>query len=202
MWVELDVETTGRVPGRAEIIEVAAIAMDHSFEEVGHFESLVNPGEEALLRADPEALAVNRITPEMLKDAPPPDVVSERLNKFLDQYWGMTFHAFNNQFDREFLDKKPWFLGKRRWGECVMLAAMKEMDRKHALERFDNGKPKWPKLSEAAAFYRVPFGDGHRALHDGRVSAQVHVAILRGRREALAFRLVNDEAEHMIEQGM
>ncbi len=54
------------------------------------------------------------------------------------------------------------------WGECLMLAAQKDM-----------GVGKWPKLSEACEHYDIPIPkDQHRALADARVAAQVHRRIL------------------------
>lgn len=202
MLVEVDVETTGRQAPQAHIIEVAAVVMDPYYREIDHFESLANPGEDALRSADPEALRVNRITPEMIREAPPVDLVAKKLNDFLDTYWGATFHSFNNEFDLQFLELPPWTIRHRRWGECVMNAAMEVMARAQALRIRDDGKPKWPKLTEAAAFFKVPYGDGHRALHDCRVAGRIHAEILKQREMAMAGRQASDEARCMMEYGM
>lgn len=202
MLVELDVETSGKKSPQSHIIEVAAIVLDEHYREIASFQSLANPGEDALRYADPEALRVNQITLEMIREAQPSAVVAEDLNKFLDQFWGATFHAFNNEFDQWFLEKPPWTIKPRRWGECVMNAAMDIMARAGALSIRHDGKPKWPKLTEAAAFFKVPYGDGHRALHDSRVAGQVHAEILRRRAFATARRIVNDEVVHMMDQGL
>jgi len=202
MLVELDVETSGKKSPQSHVIEVAAIVLDEHYREIGHFQSLANPGEDALHFADPEALRINQITLEMIREAPPAAVVAMDLNKFLDQFWGATFHAFNNEFDQWFLEKNPWTIKPRRWGECVMNAAMEIMSRAGALSIRYDGKPKWPKLTEAAAFFKVPYGDGHRALHDCRVSGQVHAEILRRRAHDTARRIVNDEVVHIMDQGL
>lgn len=202
MLVEVDVETTGKQAPQAHVIEVAAVVIDESYREIAHFESLANPGEEALRAADPEALRVNQITIEMIRQAPPAEIVAGKLNDFLDVYWGATFHAFNNEFDLQFLKLPPWMIRPRRWGECVMNAAMEFMARAQALRIRDDGKPKWPKLTEAAAFFKVPYEGGHRALHDCRVSGRIHAAILKEREIAMAGRQAYDEARCMLEHGL
>lgn len=202
MLVELDVETSGKKSPQSHIIEVAATVLDEHYNEIAHFQSLANPGEDALRYADPEALRINQITLEMIREAPPSAMVAMDLNKFLDQFWGATFHAFNNEFDQWFLEKAPWTIKPRRWGECVMNAAMDIMARAGALSIRYDGKPKWPKLTEAAVFFKVPYGAGHRALHDCRVSGQVHAEILRRRAHDTARRMVNDEVVYMMDQGL
>lgn len=202
MLVELDVETTGKKSPRAHIIEVAAVVLDERYNELAHFESLANPGDEAMQYADPEALRVNRITPEMVRQAPPSEIVARDLNLFLDQFWGATFHAFNNEFDQWFLEKDPWTIRPRRWGECVMNAAMEIMARAQVLRIRDDGKPKWPRLTEAAAFFKVPYGDGHRALHDCRVAGKVHAEILKIRGFENERKIAQDEVLYMMDQGL
>jgi len=200
MLVELDVETTGRKSPRSHIIEVAAVALDPDFKEIAHFESLANPGEEALELADPEALLVNRITKEMVRSAPPAEEVARKLNAWLDQFWGSTFHAFNKEFDQWFLEKTPWTIKPRHWGECVMHAAMERMAIVGALGTRHDGTPKYPKLTEAAAFFKVPYGDGHRALHDCRVSGKIHAEILRQRAQDACE--VDDESLYLTDYGL
>jgi DNA polymerase III epsilon subunit-like protein len=201
MLVELDVETTGRPSPKSHIIEVAAVVLDPQFQEIGHFQSLANPGDEAMLLADPEALRVNRITPEMVRAAPPAEEVARRLRVWLDQFWGATFHAFNKEFDQWFLEKTPWTIKPRHWGECVMHAAMERMGSAGALGTRYDGTPKYPKLSEAAAFFKVPYGEGHRALHDCRIAGKVHAEIIRQRINEEECD-PNDETLYLTDYGM
>ena len=192
--VYLDAETTGRRSHGAHIIEVGAVALDDSFREIGAFESMANPGEEAILKADPEALRVNGITPEEIRRAPPAAEAAQRLREFLARHWGMEIHAFNNEFDHWFFAKEPWNVKSVFWGECVMMAAMENMSRADALKRFADGNEKYPSLAEAARFFGVKYEKGHRALPDVRIAAAVHSAVLM---ERTAVR----EASDVIEQG-
>lgn len=202
MLVELDVETTGRQLPQAHIIEVAAVVLNENFHEIAYFQSLANPGEAAILRADREALQVNQITPDMIREAPPSEAVAQDLGVFLDRYWGATFHAFNNEFDQTFLDVAPWLIKPSRWGECVMKAAQGIMHQAGVLRIRHDGQPKWPSLREAAAFFKVPYGDGHRALHDCRVSGQIHSEIIRQRAFETERRNAVSEAFYMMDQGL
>jgi len=202
MWVEIDVETSGRKSPQARILEVAAIVLDEHYREIDHFECLANPGQEAMRAADPESLRINGITSEMVQKAPPSEVVARNFNLFLDRFWGATFHAFNNEFDQWFLEQPPWGIRSQRWGECVMNAAMKVMNRAGALGSRLDGGPKWPKLSEAATFFKVPSGDAHRALEDCRTLGRVHAEILRRRDYETTRRMLSDEAVHVMDQGL
>lgn len=201
MLVELDVETTGKRSPQSHIIEVAAVALDMNYREISQFQSLVNPGDEAMEMADPEALLVNRITREMVRSAPPTLEVATRFRRWLDQFWGSTFHAFNNEFEQWFLEKDPWAIRPGHWGECVMRAALELMVKAGAARTRSDGSPKFPKLVEAAAFFKVPYGDGHRALHDCRVAGKIHAEVLR-QRDATAVREEDDETLYLTEFGM
>ena len=35
------------------------------------------------------------------------------------------------------------------------------------------GKPKWPKLTEATEYFKVPFEETHRAVNDAKAAAQI-----------------------------
>ncbi|MDD5654385.1 MAG: exonuclease domain-containing protein [Candidatus Omnitrophica bacterium] len=94
-----DVETTGLEPEKGDrIIEIAGIRM-RGDERLGVFHSLVESGKEV----SAEAFAVNRITPEMLKDAP----LSERvLPDFLNFSNGSVLASYNAPFDMGFLNNE------------------------------------------------------------------------------------------------
>ena len=135
-----------------------------------------------------EALRVNGITRDEIARADAAGVVAGRLYAFLlyayflHEARGVTLHSFNVSFDADFLARPPWLLPRRRWDECIMAAAMVEMGAAGALPRFERGRFKWPKLSEAVAFYRVRVdGAPHRALGDARAAAAIHQAILEHR---------------------
>lgn len=197
--VYLDSETTGRRSHDAHIIEVAAVVHDERHGEIDHFETLANPGEEAILLADPEALRVNGITPEMMRRAPPAAEAAAKLRAFLDRHWGAELHAFNNEFDVWFFAREPWGVKSVLWGECVMLAAMGIMGGAGALKPFAGGDFKYPSLEEAARFFRVPYEKGHRALPDVRIAAAVHTAILK---ERASDAMINSEVTNFIDNGL
>ncbi|MFH1577778.1 MAG: exonuclease domain-containing protein [Candidatus Omnitrophota bacterium] len=96
-FVIFDVETTGLGPESGDrIVEIAARRLKGK-QRLGTFNSLVNlEGGEI----SPAAFAVNQITPEMLKGAPPIDQV---LPGFLDFISGSCLAAYNAPFDIGFL---------------------------------------------------------------------------------------------------
>lgn len=193
-----DVETTGKRSYNAHIVEAGAVVLDVESQEISSFHTLANPGEEALRVASPEALAVNRISLEEIRKAPPSEEAARNFEKFLSDFKDPTIQAFNNDFDLWFLARKPWLVPAKQWGECVMRAAMEIMNDADALQRFPSGQAKWPKLEEAARFFRVPYQNGHRALDDARTAAEVWVHIVRRRAENELFQ---DEARMVIENG-
>lgn len=187
----LDIETTGTDPTRHHIVEVGIVAF-MGRQEVAAYSELTNPGEDALRDADPKAMAVNGIAPENLKHARSPEIVSEILRAFIRSHRGM-IHAFNNEFEMGFLTHGSWNIAGP-WGDCVMLAAREVMGKAGALPLF-YGKPKFPKLSEAAAFFGVPQRErAHRSLSDARVAAFI-------RAEIEERRPIEDEVEEMIGDG-
>jgi len=191
-----DVETTGLKAYTSHVVEAAIVVLDEHLEEVDHFQTFSNPGEEALQQASPEALRVNRISPEDLRAAPPAEDAARALQSFLGRYPG-PIHAFNNDFDLWFLARSPWFVPSRQWGECVMLAAMKAMKEADALETRWDGGPKWPRLEEAARFFGIPVAESHRALDDARTASRIYAAILRSRKDVDLL----DEARSLMDDG-
>jgi DNA polymerase III epsilon subunit-like protein len=191
-----DVETTGLKSYTSHVVEAALVVLGDDLEEVDHFHTLSNPGEEALRQASPEALRVNRIVPEDLRAAPPAADAARALQGFMARYPG-PIHAFNNDFDLWFLAREPWRVPSRQWGACVMLSAMEVMEKAGALERRFDGSPKWPRLAEAAQFFGIPVDGSHRALDDARTASRIHAAILRLRGE----QELQDEARALIDDG-
>lgn len=193
----LDVETTGLVAARHHVIEVAAVILGRNLEESASFSSLANPGEEAILAADPQALSANQITPAMIREAPPSEKVARELEAFLDAHWGTTLHSYNRGFDMPFLEKSPWLVVRKRWGECIMLAATDMMNDAGAAERGPNSRPRWVSLASAAEFFSVHQEKVHRALPDARTAAFVYREILRKRSEETT----DDEVRGVMEHG-
>lgn len=196
--IVIDVETTGKQSHFAHIVEVAAVVLDEHFDEKSHFQQLANPGDDALALASEEAMRVNGLSIEEIKKSASSLAVAHALRGVLEAHPTSKIHAFNNSFDIWFLAREPWSVSSKRWGECIMLASMEPMEAEGALERFPNGKAKWPRLEEAARFFGVPYGKGHRALDDARAAARVYAEILRRREETGE---IEDEVRAVLEDG-
>ncbi len=197
-----DVETTGRSPYNSKIVEVAAIVLDQNFAELERWGTLVNPGREALAKAQPEAMAVNKLTADDLKDAPRLDEAAEAFQTLLDRHKGATLHAFNNDFDSLFLRQPPWNIPVNRWGDCIMLSAMDIMEAEGALEIRFNGTCKYPKLSEAIAFFGLKSPTSHRAVVDARAAADVFIEIQRRRRSCPDDTEHEQETKYFLSEGL
>lgn len=175
----IDTETTGIYPKHpwARVIELAAVLLDEDGNEVAVFESLVKP--DVLDERANEALAINQITHEMLADAPSTAEVVDTFQQWTGggSPWAT---SFNVAFDRGMVERMG--VEELRWASCVMLRASNIMGPAGALPRGKYGQDwKWPKLSEAVAFFDIqqPPGAFHRALFDARCAAGIAVAIRR-----------------------
>ncbi|MFA6130391.1 MAG: exonuclease domain-containing protein [Candidatus Omnitrophota bacterium] len=94
-----DTETTGLNPNSGDrIVELAGLRVKGK-ERIAKFDALVNPGREI----SPEAFAVNKITPEMLKDASDIGII---MPKFLDFIQGSYLCSYNVEFDLSFLNNE------------------------------------------------------------------------------------------------
>lgn len=194
-----DVETTGKRTPNARIIEIGAVVLDSRLQEADHFHILANPGEEALRNAAPEALRKNGISLEEIRAGVPIEEAAARYQAFLAKYPGAKIHAFNNEFDKWFLERDPWRVPAKSWGDCIMVASMEIMNEAGVLEIFKNGEPKWPNLGEAAKFFGVPLSANHRGLPDARVAAGIYAEIQK-RRNRPDGNMIS-ESRHMIEDG-
>jgi DNA polymerase-3 subunit epsilon len=192
MLAYIDVETTGLKTPSARIVEVACVVMGANGVETASFSTLVNPGAEALAAADPDAWAVNGLSPEQLNDAPSEEKVAHKLEEFLERFWGAELHAFNSEFDAWFLARDPWNVAPRQWGDCVMMASQKIMGEAGALQKSTAGAFRRPSLAKAAAFFGVTQAGAHRALTDARTAALIHAEILRHEKN-------EDEIKSMLE---
>jgi len=193
--VYCDLETSGLDPVYHSVVEVGAIAVDPGGLEVGEFQSLAFPGDWAMQNSDPNAFDISGIDPAEVRNARPIDQVALEFREWIRKYGRL--HAYPLEFERGFLGRAPWSVPVMLWGDCIMEAAKSVMAAAGALPlRF--GKPKRPKLSEAAVFFGVKAERFHRALDDARTTARIHLAILARRDETAAA----DEVRHLMEDGL
>lgn len=197
-----DIETTGRRTYNSRIIEVAAVVLDQNFAEIERWSSLVNPGPEAMALAQPKAMEVNRLTENDLKDAPGTENAAAGFRALVERHPEATIHAFNNEFDSWFLAQPPWNIPLKRWGECIMLAAMEIMEEAGVLGLRYNGTPKFPNLREAIAYFRLKSETSHRAIGDARAAADVFIEILRQRRSCPDDTETEREARYIMGEGL
>jgi len=120
-WAALDVETTGLNPWSAEIVSVGLV-WPSGIDSWGGYYSMANPGEDALEHAD-EALRVNRLEKNQLRDAAPLKTVMGLVGDILQQLQPAYLVAYNAPFDRGFVGAHmPFWRDPNRW-RCAMARA-------------------------------------------------------------------------------
>lgn len=113
-----DTETTGLEPGSGDrIIEIAGIRFKGRVK-IAEFQTLVNPRRPI----SEAAFEVNRITQDMLKDAPGIETV---MPKFLNFIQDSCLCSYNAGFDLEFLNNELKLLGKDVLGGIVVADILK-----------------------------------------------------------------------------
>lgn len=113
-----DTETTGLGAGSGDrIVEIAAIRFKAN-ERIATFQTLVNPARPI----SEAAFAINRITQEMLEDAPKIEVV---LPKFLNFIQGSCLCSYNAGFDLEFLNNELKLIGHEALAGMVVADILK-----------------------------------------------------------------------------
>jgi len=108
-----DTETTGLEPKDGDrIVEIAGIRVKGNVK-MATFQALVNPRQ----RICEAAFKVNRITPDMLKDAPGIEVI---MPDFLNFIRDTCLCSYNAGFDLEFLNNELKLIGKNPLGGIVV----------------------------------------------------------------------------------
>lgn len=186
-FIAFDLETTGLVAGKDDIIEIGAVKftvepVDGIIrpKKLGEFQTLVKPG--MLIPA--EASRVNHITDAMVENAPP---IAESLRKFTG-FCGLDtiLVAHNADFDAGFLriayNKNPQYIPGNPIVDSLRISktilpefkSHKLGDLAHMFEKM-RGQLTLEITSEAM----------HRAVYDCEMLMEVFVALLRRRiREA------------------
>ncbi len=109
----LDVETTGLRPDLEDRVVEVAVVRAQGPTEVARFVSLVNPQR----RLNPEAMRVNRITPNIVADAP---IFSELLDELLPLVEDVVLVCHNAPFDLGFLEAELRRAGAPVWDGVVL----------------------------------------------------------------------------------
>ena len=161
--IVLDFETTGLSPQYGDrAIEIGAVLIENNMV-VDRFQSLMNPG----FRVNSFFESYTGINNQMLKAAPPCEVVMERFAEFIGDY---SLVAHNASFDRKFLDAELGFIGQSLNNDiaCSMLAARRVY-------------PDVPnhKLGTLVRYCNI-YTDGtfHRALADAEMTGQLWVSMI------------------------
>jgi DNA polymerase III epsilon subunit family exonuclease len=156
-FVVVDVETTGLKPEQDRVCEVGAIRLVGGKEE-GRFHRMIHPG----MPMPAESTKVNKITDDMLKDAPRFDGIAAELRKFMS---GSILVAQNAEFDVSFLNAEFLRAGMSRM-------AMPALDTILLARKVKPGLPTY-NLDNLAYHFRVKFKERHRSIGDCEVTGQV-----------------------------
>jgi DNA polymerase III subunit alpha, Gram-positive type len=154
-----DTETTGLNPQTGDrIVELAGLKV-RGTQRLAVFDALVNSGQPI----SPGAFAVNKITPEMLQDAPGISVV---MPKFLDFIQGSCLCSYNAEFDLSFLNNE------------LRLIGLAEINNMVVLDVLTMAKKLLPGLARYALWFvadqlEVKLKQEHRALSDVEMTWEV-----------------------------
>jgi len=181
----IDVETTGTTPGYHEIIQIAVVPLGPDLKPLKTaFYTNVRP--EHLDRADPQALAINRLTPETLEDAKDQAKVADLLVEFIQglklPVGGKIIPLVHNwPFELGFLT--AW-LGRPLFNDLFHYHPRDAMS--YALAINDraalHGKTppfKSVGLAQLCEFFKITNGKPHDALYDCLAEIEVYRALLQ-----------------------
>lgn len=175
-YVVFDVETTGLSAQDGDrIIEIAA-ARVRDLKIVETFESFINPRREIPIQAQ----EINRITPEMVADAPTSD---EILPYFVEFVGGACLCGQNVKFDMDFVCNE------------LALAGHKLHEATPAIDTVKMARYFMPhlgsfRLSNVAQAFGVKIDVTHRALADVKLTTEVlrHLLIMAEDQKITTFR--------------
>jgi DNA polymerase-3 subunit epsilon len=157
--VALDLETTGLSAERDRIVELAAVRWQNG-KEIGHFQTLVNPG----FPIPSRVIKVHGITDDMVKDAP---VIGDVLPAFLQFCEADLVVAHNSPFDVRFLNAEC-----RR--QRILFFSSPVADTCSLAKQRLTSCPNY-KLETLKAALGLGKGQAHRALDDARDCLQLYL---------------------------
>lgn len=157
--VIFDTETTGLYPDTGDrVVELAGLRVKGN-ERIAVFDMLVNSGR----GISPGAFAINKITPEMLKEASVPGIV---IPEFLNFISASCLCSYNAEFDLSFLNNELKLLGRPALKDIIVFDVLAM------------AKKLLPNLSRYALWsvareLGVPTAQKHRALADVEMTYEV-----------------------------
>jgi DNA polymerase III epsilon subunit family exonuclease len=158
----LDVETTGLFPDSGDRVVEVGVVKVRGGAIVDSFNSLINPERPI----SPGAFYVNRISPQMVTDAPKFFEIAPQLLEFLDS---SVLAAYNSPFDMSFIETEFRLAGVRL-PEFVVIDVLK-------LARTLLPGIKSYKQGNVAAALSINTNTLHRALEDVIITSQIFSTI-------------------------
>ncbi len=166
-FIAFDVETTGLDPVSDRIVELGAVFFRDG-QPQSTFSRLVDPG----MDIPPETTAINHITNEMLRAAPPEEAVYPELIRFLGDalYGRILMCAHNGKFDFSFLTNTFMRLGLP--GTLIRYADTLALSRQYL--------PSLPNHRQGTVekYFGLSNRSAHRASADAEICGQILLGIL------------------------
>lgn len=151
-YVVIDTETSGFDPVDDDLIELSAIKVENG-NVTDTFSTLIHPISETPVSES--ATAVNHITNDMLKDAPPAETALVKFLSFIDDF---ILVGYNINFDLNFINESLFKIGHEPLQNDyidVYISARKFIEAQNGY-----------KLQNLAAQFNITPADPHRALSD------------------------------------
>ena len=191
-FVAFDLETTGLVNTKDEIVEIGAVKFTVAVEKgkvvpklLSEFNTLVNPN----MMIPEEASKVNHITDDMVKDAPPVGECLKKFTAFCGQ--GSILIAHNAPFDVGFLrvaySKNPQYVpGNPAIDSLVVARTILPELENHKLGYMANLFMKRGEFT-----MKIDPAKMHRAVYDCEMLMEVFVALMRRRFKEKDWEMAN-----------
>jgi DNA polymerase-3 subunit alpha (Gram-positive type) len=161
-YVVFDVETTGFNPWKEDLLEIGAVKL-YNGQIIDEFKSLIRPSREI----SEEIQKLTGIKPEMVQDAPEPELV---VKNFMEFAAGTVLVAHNAEFDVGFIRIK-----------CLQLFD-KKLEPVY-LDTLGLSRALWPelkshRLNTVAKELGIELLHHHRAVDDAKCAAQIFLKAL------------------------
>lgn len=174
-----DTETGGLDPRDADLLTAYFEVIDQDYKTIDSLSLTVKPDGEALIKAHPKALEVNRIViAEHVEKAIPYSEAKEKLRRFLAKHSNprnkLTPMAHNISFDLGFVN--TYLLDKKDWEQYVSYHTLDTGTLATAL-KFYGAIPSDYKLSlgSLAEFFKVKRGSNIAHTAEGDVKVMIEI---------------------------